>query len=133
MKQLLQFILALSPWLAGGAELTATVRQMARPVLIRNEHNSLLQLAINAKRPFVQVRAIKVTLEGAHNLESLQFYFTGGASGFSSEKPFGERMRARKEITFNGHARLAAGRIIFGCRAASGRRRICRARWMREF
>ena len=99
MKQLLQFILALLPWLAGEAELTATVRQMARPV---------------------QVRAIKVTLEGAHNLESLQFYFTGGASGFSSEKPFGERMRARKEITFNGHARLAAGRIIFGCRAASG-------------
>lgn len=109
MKHFLFFVLALSPWLARGAELTATVRQLARPVLIRNEHNSLLQLTIHAKEPFVQVRSIAVTVEGARNLESLQLYFTGGAGGFSSEMPFGERLRGRKEIVFAGHARLAAG------------------------
>jgi sialidase-1 len=82
---------------------------MARPVLVRNEHNSLLQLTIHSMQPFVQVRSIGVTLEGARNLESLQFYFTGGTGGFSSEMPLGERLRARKKIVFTGHTRLAAG------------------------
>ena len=55
MKHLLIFTLVLLPPLARCAELGAVTRQMVRPVLIRNEHNSLLQLTINAKRPFVQV------------------------------------------------------------------------------
>ena len=109
MRQFLLFVLALSPWLVRGTELTATVRQMTRPVLIRNEHNSLLQLTIHSKQPFVQVRSIGVTLEGARNLESLQFYITGGTNALSSEMPLGERLRARKEIVFTGHARLVAG------------------------
>ena len=69
MKHLLIFTLVLLPPLARCAELGAVTRQMVRPVLIRNEHNSLLQLTINAKRPFVQVKAITVELEGAMELE----------------------------------------------------------------
>ena len=109
MKYFLILTMSVTPLLARGAELAVTVRQMARPVLIRSEHNSLLRLTINSKKPFVQVTAIKVTLVGARNLETLQFYFTSGAGGFSSEMPFGERLRARKEIVFKGHARLALG------------------------
>ena len=71
MKPLLILILVLLPPLARCAELEAVTRQMVRPVLIRNEHNSLLQLTINAKKPFVQVQAITVELDGATELESL--------------------------------------------------------------
>ena len=91
MKYLLVFTLVLLPPLASCTELGAVTRQMVRPVLIRNEHNSLLQLTINAKRPFVQLKAIAVELEGAMELESLQFYFTDVDDGLSTQKPFGEQ------------------------------------------
>lgn len=109
MKPILLFALALAPALTYGAQPEAVTRQLARPVLIRNEHNTLLRLTVTAKTPFVQLQSITVSLEGASDLESLQFYFTGGESGFSSEKPFGERMRAEKTMVFKGHARLNAG------------------------
>ena len=113
MKKILLFALALTPALAPGlartAELEAVTRQLVRPVLIRNEQNTLLQLTINAKEPFVQVASITVSLDGASELESLQFHFTGRETGFSSEKSFGERTRSEKMIVFRGHARLDAG------------------------
>ncbi len=119
MKYFLLSTLILAPWLARTAELDAITRQLAQPVLIRNEHNSLLQLTINSKKPFVQVKSITVALEGSDNLESLQFYFTGGAGGLSSEKPFGERLHPAKTLVFKGHARLNAGVSHFwlSCRA----------------
>ena len=119
MKHILIFTLVLLPPLARCAELGAVTRQMVRPVLIRNEHNSLLQLTINAKRPFVQLHAITVELEGAMELESLQFYFTGVDDGFSTQKPFGERLRSDKSVVFKGHVRLRAGPNHFwlSCRA----------------
>ena len=46
---------------------------MVKPVLIRNEHNPLLRLTVNTKEAFVQVESITVSLEGARDLESLQF------------------------------------------------------------
>lgn len=119
MKYLLVFTLVLLPPLASCTELGAVTRQMVRPVLIRNEHNSLLQLTINAKRPFVQLKAIAVELEGAMELESLQFYFTDVDDGLSTQKPFGERLRSHKSVVFKGHARLRAGPNHFwlSCRA----------------
>ena len=119
MKYLLVFTLVLLPPLASCTELGAVTRQMVRPVLIRNEHSSLLQLTINAKRPFVQLKAIAVELEGAMELESLQFYFTDVDDGLSTQKPFGERLRSHKSVVFKGHARLRAGPNHFwlSCRA----------------
>ena len=119
MKHLLIFTLVLLPPLARCAELGAVTRQMVRPVLIRNEHNSLLQLTINAKRPFVQLHAITVELEGSMELGSQQFYFTGVDGGLSTQKPFGERLRSLKSVVFKGHARLTAGPNHFwlSCRA----------------
>jgi len=110
MKEILLFALALAPGLVRAAEPEAVTRQLARPVLIRNEHNTLLRLTVNAgAKPFVQVKSVMVLLKGASDLESLQFYFTGAETGFSSEKPFGERMGSEKTIVFKGHARLNAG------------------------
>ncbi len=101
--------MALSRCLACAAEVEAVSRQLARPVLIRNEHNTLLRVTVTASEPFVQVKSIAVSVKGANNLESLQFYFTGGEAGFSSEKPFGDRLKSAKSIVFKGHARLNAG------------------------
>jgi len=91
------------------AKLEAVTQQLATPVLIRNEHNTLLRLSINSREPFVQLESITVSLEGGSDLESLQFYFTGDGTGFSSEKPFGERMWPERTIVCKGHVRLNAG------------------------
>ena len=119
MKYFLLSTLMLAPWLTRAANLEAVTRQLTRPVLIRNEHNSLLQLTVNSKKPFVQVKSITGKLRGSDNLELLQFYFTGGAGRVSSEKPFGERLHSAKTLVFKGHARLNAGANHFwlSCRA----------------
>lgn len=109
MKTLL-LALVVSPSLLFSAEVTSTTRQLARPVLIRNEQNSLLQLSIDTgERPYVQVQSITVSLDGSADIESLQFFFTGENGGFSSEKPYGERVQPANKIVFKGHARLNAG------------------------
>ena len=77
MKQtLLFFALGCALGLAEAAEPEAVTRQLTRPVLIRNEHNSLLRLTVKVDKPFVQVKSIAVAVEGAGDIESLQFYFT---------------------------------------------------------
>ena len=110
-----------SPELLRAAEIEAATRQLARPVLIRNEHNTLLRLRIDAPEPFVQVESITVSLEGANSLESLGFYFTGDKARFASEMLFGERMAANQKVVFQGHARLNAGANYFwlSCRVRS--------------
>ncbi len=106
-------MLSLSPCLATAADTEAVTRQIVRPLLIRNEHNTLLRLTVRADEPFVQLKSITVSLQGTSDLESLQFYFTGGETGFSSEKPFGERKRAEETVVFRGHARLGSGPNYF--------------------
>ena len=114
MKNILLLALACTPGLVpAAAQPGAVTRQWVRPVLIRNEHNTLLRLTVNAQQPFVQVKSITVSLDGASDLESLQFYCTGEKTGFSSDKPFGERMEAEQTMVFKGHARLNAGAIHF--------------------
>lgn len=92
------------------AEPKSVTRQLTRPLLIRNEHNSLLQLTVDAgERAFIEVQSITISLHGDANIESLQFYFTGENRTFSTEKPYGERIRAADMLVFKGHARLNTG------------------------
>ena len=99
-------------------EVSSVIRQLVRPVLIRNEHNSLLQLTITTNEPFVEVESISVQLVNFNQLESLQFYLTDGDSQMTSEKAFGERLTANEELVFQGHARLSKGinRFWLSCR-----------------
>lgn len=122
MKILLFLVIAMMPFSVNAAELSAITRQEVKPVLIRNDHNVLLQLTIHAEEPFTQLKSIRVSLEGANDLESLQFYTTGSEAKFSSEKTFGERIGATKSILFTGHARLDAGENHFwlSCRVKAG-------------
>ena len=58
--------LGVSACLSAAAEPQASVHQMVRPVLIRNEHNSLVQLVIDTgETADVEVRSVVVTIVGA--------------------------------------------------------------------
>ncbi len=128
LRVLFLLLLIFVPRSAYAAEMSAVTRQQIKPVLVRNEHNTLLRLTINAHEPFVQVKSIQVTIEGAGELESLQFYFTGKNAGFSSTKPFGERIQSAQSVTFNGHARLEAGENNFwlSCRVKPAANLSCK-------
>ena len=88
---------------------SAVMKQMIRPVLVRNEHNALLQLTIESQEPFVEIKSMTVSLTGAENLESLQMYFTGAESRLTSDMSFGDRRPSGATIVLKGHARLSAG------------------------
>jgi len=61
MKRILLFSLALAPSLACAAGPQTFTRQLVEPVLVRNEHNTLLRLTVMAgKKPSVQVTSITV-------------------------------------------------------------------------
>jgi sialidase-1 len=110
MKPAFLLLLVLVPVISHAAPPEAVTRQLVRPVLLRNEHNTLLRLTINAgEESFVQLTSITVSLKGARDVESLQFYFAGDEADFSSEKSFGERIPAEKTNVFKGHARLHTG------------------------
>ncbi len=90
-------------------EVGGAFRQTARPVLIRNEHNSLLQLRIECPQPDVMLRSIELVLDGVEALESVQFYGTGDEGNLSPAKTFGERLPARASLRVRGHTRLERG------------------------
>lgn len=122
MSRLVLFtLLCLLPARLFAAPPEATTRQMVRPVLTRNEQNSLLWLTIQATEPFVELRSITVSLEGAEAMESLQVYLTDGAGSMLVEQPFGERLPAARRLVFRGHARLVAGanHLWLSCRLKS--------------
>ncbi len=98
---------------ATGRELTAHTSQQVRPVLIRNEYNPLIKLSVESTVPFVQLHSISMTLEGANNIESLAIFFAKEDGSFSSEKQYGERLLAKHQLTFSGHARLNSGKNSF--------------------
>ena len=94
---------------AFAAEFEAITRQVVKPLLIRNDHNSLLNIVIRAPKPFIHLRSITVDLEGSDNIESMQFYYTANNGGYSTQMPFGDRVRAKSKTTFRGHIRLGGG------------------------
>ena len=87
----------------------AITKKRAMPVLIRKEHNSLLQLTITTRQPNVTLRSIVVSCTGAANLDSLQFYYSNPDVESASEKAFGERLSAQSTMAFQGNVRLNAG------------------------
>ncbi len=103
---------------ASAADLKATMRQLVRPLLIRNEHNTLIQLTIKADTPFVQLESITVAVQNAAQLDSAQWYLADEAGGFSDQKAFGERLAVKDSLEFQGCVRLDAGenRFWLSCR-----------------
>ena len=97
-------------------DVSAVVTQRVHPVLIRNEHNALLRLVITASKPFVQVKSLRVSLEGCDDpadLASLQWYFAGEKGSFETTSAYGERQGGAETLVFRGHARLQQGENVF--------------------
>ena len=117
-----------SPQQATADELSAVVTQRVHPVLVRNEHNALFRLTINAGAPFVQLRAVTVSLEGTddrRDIDSLQLFFAGENGEFNSAMPFGDALRpVDQNVVVRGHARLRKGENHFwlSCRLAANAR-----------
>lgn len=111
-----------APCSADDLGLSAATHQRIQPVLIRNDHNVLLRLTINAAQPFVRIRSIAVRFQNAAAFDSAQFYVTGSDGAFSPEKAFGDRVsRIADRVVFTGHYRMDEGTSNFwlSCRINS--------------
>ena len=62
------------------AGIAAACTQRVHPVLIRNEHNSLAQVVVDAKRAGLQVKQLTFSLRGTDDLadiDSLRLFYSG--------------------------------------------------------
>ena len=68
--------------------------QRVHPVLIRNDHNALLQVVVEVKqKEDVRLRSVAFSLDGTDNLsdlESLELFYTGEKREFATETVFGK-------------------------------------------
>lgn len=97
---------------ADASDLSATASSRVHPVLIRNEHNALQQVVVEAKSAGAKVTLLTFSLEGtalSENVESLRLFFTGGKNELTTKAPFGDELPAARSITFGGEQALAAG------------------------
>jgi sialidase-1 len=101
----------------GTEGLTATVTPHVHPVLIRNEHNVILQMVIDSKRKHpARLQSVEFALDGTddvNDLESLELYQTGAKPEFAPDAAFGERVQPAAKISFRGDQLLQPGANIF--------------------
>lgn len=97
--------------------LTAKVTQPVHPVLIRNEHNVLLQLTIDStRRSTAQLQSLEFSLTGTDSLddvESLEVLPTGPKAEFVPELRFGEAVKPAEKIKLQGDYTLHPGANTF--------------------
>jgi len=90
-----------------GATITATTSQRVHPVLIRNEHNEVLQLVIDVKDGIdVGLKSVRFSLEGTDDIGSLVLFSGDAAKGVSAGSPFGAPIPAARVVTFRGDKAL---------------------------
>jgi sialidase-1 len=107
------------------ADLSASVTQRVHPVLVRNEHNALFRITISAESPFVELRALTVSLRGTddhHDIDALELFFAGEDGNLSTAMRFGDALQpGGQTVVMRGHARLHQGENHFwlSCRLAA--------------
>lgn len=80
------------------ADLTATSRSPVHPVLIRNEHNPLLQVIVEAKAEGTKVTSLTFSLDGtllSDDVVAVRLYFDGSRSSVSTKTPIGDELFLR--------------------------------------
>ena len=80
------------------AGLEVTASQRVHPVLIRNEHNPLMRLTVEARDPGLSARAFTFRLSGTddpNDIESLELFFLGRWGGISGRGPLRRSRRPR--------------------------------------
>jgi hypothetical protein len=97
--------------------LTANVSHPAHPILIRNEHGSLLHIVVEVeKRDDVRATSLVLNLDGTDDLgdlESLNLFATGDKEEFSASMGLGTSVVPAAEITFRFDQLLRPGKNIF--------------------
>ena len=118
-------------------EIQAKVSQRVHPVLIRNDHNALIQVVVDVKQKGVHVTSLTFSLRGTDDLtdiESLRLFYSGrkgpqeldvirGGTGLSGDRhdvlvefagrPFGTLSEPAVEVTFRGDQLLEPGTNVF--------------------
>ncbi len=103
----------------------AVVRQQEHPVLIRNDHNPLLQLEIQSGEDSVFLHSLTFSLDGTddwEDIESLHVFSTGAKQSSSTSARFGDAGKASGEVVFRGNVRLDRGAnfLWLSCRLSAG-------------
>jgi sialidase-1 len=96
---------------------SATITQRVHPVLIRNDHNELLELMMEVQGGGpVRLRSVTCTLEGAgsrENVELLELFTSGEKRQFTPGTAFGAPARPAAEVAFQGDQPLGVGANYF--------------------
>jgi len=102
---------------AAGEDATVTMARRVHPVLIRNEHNILLQIVVEVQREKeVHLRAMHFALDRSDavgDLASLALFATGDKQEFSPTSPFGKTMGPARTMAFRGDRALRRGKNVF--------------------
>lgn len=110
----------------GTNDITPQVTQEVHPVAIRNAHNVLLRLNLEAKSASPgALQSLEITLEGTddlNDLESLEVFSTGDGSVFAADRRFGGATSPAMKASFHGEQPLRAGANMFwlSCRLKPG-------------
>ncbi|MEO1995013.1 MAG: exo-alpha-sialidase [Planctomycetaceae bacterium] len=108
---------------AYSAEVSGTVAQEVRPVLVRNDHNRLFQLTVTCQKPYVVVDALTVSLAGSDDPQDIDVLEVFRGESFNPLVRFGNSVPvAGRTVTIAGHARLEQGDNHFwiSCRLKHG-------------
>ncbi len=98
------------------AGLEVTASQRVHPVLIRNEHNSLMRLTVEAKAPGQRVRSFAFRLSGTddpNDIESLELFHSGDGEDLQAGNRFGDPAGPAPEVVFQGDRELPPGKHVF--------------------
>ncbi len=99
---------------SGSLEITAS--QRVHPVLIRNEHNPLLRLTVEAQGAGHTAGLFLFKLSGTDDLndiESLELFYSGDQEELGVENRFGDPARPAEQVVFTGNQELSPGKNVF--------------------
>ena len=96
--------------------LQVSTAQRVHPVLIRKEHNALIQVIVQADQEGVRAKSFTFTLSGTddiEDIESLQLFYSGAEREFTATADFGTPLKPSEQLTFEGDQMLSAGTNVF--------------------
>jgi sialidase-1 len=86
------------------------------PLLIRNEHNSLLQIVIDVPRDDLTLQTMQFALDGTDDVsdvETLELFATSDKLEFSPKVPFGKPSDSARHVAIHGEQVLRRGANVF--------------------
>lgn len=95
----------------------ATTSQRVHPVLIRNDHQPILQLTVQVTgAQEAHLNSVACSLEGTDDpadLDSLRLFYTADRQTFTADQPFGDPTQPGSQLSFSGNQPLRPGANTF--------------------